>query len=93
MPYIVFAYDIADDRRRDRVVRVLEDHLVRVQESVFEGEISDRQHLHLLADVGALIDQRHDNIRVYTLCQRCRVTVETMGVAITPPERDEDAVL
>jgi len=93
MPYIVFAYDIADDRRRDRVVRVLEDYLVRVQESVFEGEIGDRQHLRLLAEVGTLIDHRQDNIRVYNLCQRCRVTVETMGIAITPPERDEDAVL
>ena len=93
MPYFVLAYDIADDRRRDRLVKILEDHLVRVQESVFEGHISDRQHLRLLEDVGGVIDYRQDNVRVYTLCQRCRVTVETMGVAITPPERDEDAVL
>lgn len=93
MPYIVVAYDIADDRRRDRVVRRLVDDLVRVQESVFEGEIGDRRHVSLIAALGGLIDQRTDNVRVYTLCQRCRRSVETMGIAITPASPDDDVVL
>ncbi len=93
MPYIVLAYDIADDRRRDRLVRRLTDDLVRVQESVFEGLISDRRHVALRAAVNDLIDHRTDNIRVYTLCQRCRLSVESMGVSITPPSPEDDVVL
>lgn len=93
MPYIVLAYDIADDRRRDRLVRRLTDDLVRVQESVFEGFVGDRRHVALMAAVNELIDHRSDNVRVYTLCQRCRVSVETMGVAITPANPEDDVVL
>lgn len=32
----IWAYDISDDRRRQRVARLLEDHGARVQHSVFE---------------------------------------------------------
>ncbi len=37
---MVFSYDIADDRRRRRVSKILEDVMVRVQESVFESRLS-----------------------------------------------------
>lgn len=93
MPHLVFAYDIADDRRRDRLVRVLSDYLVRVQESVFEGFVSDRAQVVMMERVAEVIDHREDNIRVYTLCQRCRTSVETLGIAVAPPVLDEDVVL
>ena len=37
---MVFSYDIACDRRRRRISRILEDVMVRVQESVFESRLS-----------------------------------------------------
>lgn len=37
---MVFSYDIADDRRRRRVAKILEEAMVRVQESVFETRLS-----------------------------------------------------
>lgn len=93
MLYVVLAYDIADDRRRDRLARLLTDYLVRVQESVFEGHLGDRRHAEMLEAVADVIDQRFDNVRVYTLCQRCRSTVQTLGVAVQPASPEDDAVL
>jgi CRISPR-associated protein Cas2 len=37
---MVFSYDIADDKRRRRISRILEEIMVRVQESVFESRLS-----------------------------------------------------
>src|SRR5688572_33242493 len=50
---LVVAYDVADDGRRERVARVLEDYGVRVQYSVFEcvlGRAQYRQFRRVLAE-------------------------------------------
>ena len=72
---MVFSYDIADDRRRRRVARILEETMVRVQESVFECRLSaaatDRMLKRLEPELGP-----DDNLRVYAVgadsLPRCR---------------------
>jgi CRISPR-associated protein Cas2 len=63
---MVFSYDIADDRRRRRIAEVLENQLVRVQESVFEGRLSaaasDRLAAAVEREMGA-----GDSLRVYAI--------------------------
>ena len=40
--YVIVAYDICDDERRDFIRKVLRQYLKRVQYSVFEGSISEK---------------------------------------------------
>lgn len=82
------AYDIRDDTRRLRVVRVLKNALERVQKSVFEGDL-DGDRLELLeARARRHIDQREDNLRVYILCARCAGAIRSYGASAAPEDPD-----
>ena len=62
----VIVYDIADDRRRRKVASVLVDQAVRVQESVFEARLTNRQVDALLLSLRTLIST-DDSVRVYVV--------------------------
>ena len=61
----VLCYDIANDKRRRRVVREVEAYGLRVQESVFECWIDHRQARELLAALKKIIRQSEDSIALY----------------------------
>jgi CRISPR-associated protein Cas2 len=63
----IVAYDIACPRRLYRVARRLQNDGVRLQWSVFECWLGATETVRLWADLGALIDRRHDHIRAYPL--------------------------
>ncbi len=75
----MIAYDIANDRRRRRVDRVLKNHAERVQESVFEGFISHADLRRLKRELAAEIDTVADSVRFYPLCLWCEASVHSQG--------------
>lgn len=77
--FYVISYDIADDRRRYRVAKILEDHGIRVQESVFDCELDNRQILELREALLAEMDPDFDSVRFYALCAHCRESIELIG--------------
>lgn len=72
---MVFSYDIADDRRRRRVAKILEETMVRVQESVFETRLSEQATTLIVARVEREMGPG-DSLRVYAVgsasFERCR---------------------
>lgn len=59
-------YDISDDRRRDRVAKVLRSVGVRLQFSVFECVLrSDGEFNRLTSIVRSLVDAEQDRVRIY----------------------------
>ena len=66
--FTVFAYDISADRARRRVAAVLEDHAVRVQDSVFEAWLTRAQTERLTRAVTLHLSSG-DSLRVYVLGQ------------------------
>lgn len=62
----VFTYDIADDRRRRKVAKLLEERMVRVQESVFEARLTKAASVALVERLAPhlTID---DSLRVYAV--------------------------
>ncbi len=63
----VIAYDIASDRRRYRLSRLLEGHGYRIQESVFEAWLSPDAQQQLLDKAAALIDPTLDRVVLYRM--------------------------
>jgi CRISPR-associated protein Cas2 len=53
---VVVSYDIVDDRRRQRLAKVLENYGQRVQKSVFECRLDEGRFLKLKKQVDKLID-------------------------------------
>lgn len=69
--FIVVAYDVSDDRRRNRVVKLLEKVGVRVNYSVFECLLTDAQYEKLRNDIGGKIKPREDTVIYYPICLDC----------------------
>jgi CRISPR-associated protein Cas2 len=77
--YVTIAYDIRDDRRRDQVAKLLEDHGTRVQYSVFDCFLDERELQRLRRRLEAVVLPEEDSVRFYRLCQRCCAAIEVLG--------------
>lgn len=93
MPLYLISYDVAADKRRVQVARLLEDFGVRVQLSVFEVETGDDAVGPLVGRLEDLIDPSTDSVRAYRLCQRCRGSVTVVGRGLPASERSKAAVV
>jgi CRISPR-associated protein Cas2 len=84
--FYVISYDVPDDRRRNKIARLLEGYGERVQKSVFEAHLDERGYADLRKRLARLMKADQDNVRFYRLCAECRATIETVGrVGVTPP--------
>lgn len=86
MRYIL-CYDIADDRRRARLVQVLKNYAERIQESVFSAEIDPNQAKELLDHAAPLLSPE-DRLHLFPLCAACEKQVQTRGQAYLPHDED-----
>jgi CRISPR-associated protein Cas2 len=76
----VFAYDVVDDKKRNRVAKVLEGVGERLQYSVFVAHLDDEGVRVTLARLEKRIDRTTDRIHVFTLCACCADKTRTAGV-------------
>jgi CRISPR-associated protein Cas2 len=69
----VVSYDISEDRTRQRVSKILEGYLNRVQYSVFEGELREDRFEELQSQLQKELSElgEEDSIRIYVLCRSC----------------------
>ena len=79
MHYTV-AYDITDDKRRNRVSKILKDFGTRVQYSVFECNTDRRAFLRLQNRLEKAISLSEDTITFYHLCATCEKQIKRIGV-------------
>lgn len=74
MALVVVSYDIADDRRRRRIFKLMKDYGVRVQYSVFECLLDEALLRELRDKVRGLMNRTEDGVRYYSICGACRKT-------------------
>lgn len=91
MMYIVISYDIIDDKRRSRLAKMLLNYGRRVQKSVFECLLEDRELLELKGKIPLIIDQKTDSVRFYQVCARCVNAIEILGWGTV--SEDEDIII
>lgn len=87
--YLV-TYDVADDKRRDRVFRVLGDNGEHLQFSVFMCELNERELVAMKAAVNEVLHEREDQVLLVDLGlaeQDVEARVESMGRAFVVAER------
>lgn len=91
--FVVVAYDIADNRRRLKVMKLLEGYGQHTQESVFECDLEARDYRQMMQRLGKLISQRADSVRCYHLCAADVQRIEQMGVGLPVELRKEYAIV
>ncbi|MCF6147682.1 MAG: CRISPR-associated endonuclease Cas2 [Candidatus Kuenenia sp.] len=69
--YTVIAYDIADDKRRQRVAELLAGHGKRINYSVFQCLLTKKSLEKIRNKIKAMIDKKTDTVVYYILCKDC----------------------
>jgi CRISPR-associated protein Cas2 len=77
MFYIV-SYDIPNDRKRNKVAKTLLNFGDRVQYSVFECILDEKQLEKMTSKLGTIISDE-DSVRIYALCAKCQGIVKVLG--------------
>lgn len=83
--YILVTYDVDTTskdgaRRLRRVAKACLDYGQRVQNSVFECEVTEAQYCLLKERIRAIVDMCLDSIRFYVLSKNENKRVEVMGI-------------
>ncbi|MBN1877875.1 MAG: CRISPR-associated endonuclease Cas2 [Anaerolineae bacterium] len=78
--FIVIAYDIPNDKRRTKVMKLLEGYGEHVQESVFECNLEAGTYRQLTQRLHKVLKLTEDNVCFYHLCQADVNRIEHVGV-------------
>ncbi len=77
----VISYDIEKDKVRNKIAKTLENYGKRVQYSVFECRITQKQYDKLYSELAKLMrDEEEGNIRFYNICANCDAKTAIIGV-------------
>lgn len=84
--FYVLAYDITDDKRRQKIAKLCESMAERVQGSVFEGYFTAPELEKLVKKAKRVMKKEEDSLRVYMLCAACKGKIATHGCGkVTEP--------
>jgi len=78
--HIVVSYDIRDDKRLNKVGKIMKDYGERVLLSVWECNLTDKQFEKMKIRLEDGIDHMEDSIRYYFLCDKCIKNVHKSGL-------------
>ncbi len=92
MKYVI-SYDISSDRLRNKIAKELETYGIRVQYSVFECELSEKQYRDIYKKLVELLEKEDANILIYPLCNICKKRKESVGIGKLEVWEDEDCVV
>ena len=73
--FYVVAYDVADDKRRQQMVKVLEALGTRMNYSVFECMLTDIQYRQMCEKIEKIVQRKEDWVNIYPLCTECFVRI------------------
>ena len=79
--WVVVAYDIPDDRHRNKIMKALGGYGQWAQYSVFECDLRPGDLERMVARLRLLMRKELDDIRVYPLCETCLQKAIMLGKA------------
>jgi CRISPR-associated protein Cas2 len=84
----VVSYDVVDNRRRQSLAKLLERYGERVQKSVFEMVLEEKELAGLVRRIERLIKKEEDSVRIYRLpADAVRLSL-WIGVRVEVTDRD-----
>jgi len=86
--FYLAAYDISSNKRRAKIARIMESMGARVQGSVFEIWLNEKEFALLVKRSQKVLNEKEDSLRLYFLCGACqsRITIYGTGKATQAPE-------
>lgn len=84
--FYVVAYDIPDNKRRNKLFKAMKGFGIHTQFSVFECTLDDKEFVRMTKKIKSMIDEKEDDIKIYPLCNSCLQKVESHGKAVLNKE-------
>lgn len=78
--FVVVTYDITDDRRLNRVRKILKKYLYWTQYSTFEGEITEGKLAQCMMEIKKTIKNKEDSIYIYKVEHPANVEKKVLGI-------------
>lgn len=78
--FTIVSYDVVEDRRRTKVLKLLKGYGTRVQYSVFECDLNAAQFARLERELRGLIDLNTDSVRCYRLDTTAVARTQILGI-------------
>ena len=69
--FIIIAYDISITKRRNKIVKLLENYGERINLSVFECMLTESRFSELRENIEILVNTKTDQVVYYTICVDC----------------------
>lgn len=77
--FVIMVYDVSE-KRVQKVLKTSRKYLYWVQNSVFEGEITEANYVKLKAELKKIIDEKSDSILFYTFRTTKYSSRENIGI-------------
>lgn len=74
------AYDVTDDKRRNRLHKSLKGYGYPVQLSVFEYLLFESELEEMTKAIKRIVDMKEDSVRIYIFCASCEKKVNILGI-------------
>lgn len=87
---ILVIYDVSNNKRRRKIVRLLESYGIRVQKSAFECDVSKASVETIKKRAAGLIDETQDSIRFYSM--NCYSVIFSIGGKVTEQAEEYDVI-
>ena len=78
--FVVLAYDV-QAKRVGKALKICRKYLCSVQESVFEGHLTEAELKRLKKELQRLVDPERDSIRIYRMESVKYVSKEEIGIS------------
>ncbi|HWQ13976.1 MAG TPA: CRISPR-associated endonuclease Cas2 [Roseiflexaceae bacterium] len=78
--FTIISYDIVEDRRRTKVMKLLKGYGRRVQYSVFECDLSKKELEQVGRELRDIIDLNTDSVRCYLLDKAAVARIQILGI-------------
>lgn len=90
----IISYDISDNKRRNKIFKLLKAYGRHCQYSLFECEISEKRYKKLYRELVLLMEgEEQGNIRVYDLCKSCSKNITVIGISDQRTVDDEAGII
>ncbi len=78
--FVIVTYDISDDRRLNKVRKILKKYLYWSQLSTFEGEITEGKLAKCMAEVNGVINETEDSVYLYEVENPKEINKKVLGI-------------
>lgn len=77
--YCILAYDVGSSKRLPKILKLCRQFLHWVQNSTFEGELTEKQLDRLIINIKSIIDKEEDSVLIYTMRDKALVNKKVLG--------------